>query len=317
MSCNLLHIVCDQFQARYLGFMGHPTVRTPNLDRLAAESVVFDSAFTPSPVCMAARGTLMTGRYPAAIRIRGMGVLPPWETTTAEVLRRHGYRTGAFGKTHITPELYTHKVLKSDVPILDPTPFLKDAEIPAVDDPAKEQYGFDEHVGCDDANRGNHEHWLAERAPELLEKEAEHPFDAPGDLWVSPYPSEHHHSTYIAELTTDFIRRQGRDPWFAHSGFIHPHHPFEAPQDQIDRYAVADIPMPRISSSVEREYVPEPMASAIDECEKYSDDVMRRIIHHYMASISLIDDNVGRLLDVLEATGQRDNTIIVFTSDHG
>lgn len=116
---NVLWIMTDQHRADCLGCMGHPLIRTPNLDRLAGAGVVFDNAFCQSPVCMASRASLFTGRYPQAIRVRGMGILPPLETTFPETLKRAGYLTAAFGKVHLTPEQYTRSRLGSDVPILD------------------------------------------------------------------------------------------------------------------------------------------------------------------------------------------------------
>jgi len=106
--------------------MGHPLVQTPNLDQLAESSVVFDNAFCQSPVCMASRASVLTGRYPCAVRVRGMGILPSSETTFPEVLQRTGFRTAAFGKGHLTPELYTLQQLKSDRPTLDLRRFAED-----------------------------------------------------------------------------------------------------------------------------------------------------------------------------------------------
>ena len=310
----------DQHRADCLGFMGHPCVQTPNLDALVRESVVFDRAFCQSPVCMASRGALFTGRYPAAIRIRGMGLLPPSEVTIAETLKRHGYRTGAFGKVHLTPEQYTKNQLKSSVPLLDWRLFAKDACLsPIPDDPYKVNYGFDLHIGCDDLGMGLHQEWLARHAPELVTlKPTRYDEPAPGDLYVSPYPSEYHHSTFIAQSCIDFLKaRQGGEPWFAFCSFVRPHHPFEAPADQIARYDFDAVPLPEAKGGVDPAFIPPPISDAIGELEGYSDTVIRRTILHYLASISLIDDNVGRILATLRENGQLDNTIIVFVADHG
>lgn len=310
----------DQHRADCLGFMGHPCVQTPNLDALAAESVVFDHAFCQSPVCMASRGALFTGRYPAAIRIRGMGILPPSEITIAETLKRHGYHTGAFGKVHFTPEQYARNVLKSDVPLLDWKLYAEPAGLaPIPDDPCKVNYGFDVHIGCDDACQGLHREWVARRAPELVSSKPIRYTDdqAPTDLYVSPYPSEHHQSSFIADSCADFIMSQDRNPWFAFCSFVAPHHPFEAPADQIARYDLDSIPLPEHKCGVDAACIPPPIADAVGEMDKCSDTVKRRIVLHYLAAISLIDDNVGRVIQALRDTGQLDNTIIVFVADHG
>jgi arylsulfatase len=318
---NVLWIMTDQHRADCLGFMGHPVVQTPNLDRLAESSVVFDNAFCQSPVCMASRAVLFTGRYPSAVRVRGMGILPPTETTFPEVLQCNGYQTAAFGKVHLTPELYTLNQLKRDVPSLDLQDFAPESMIaPILNDPCKANYGFQTHVGCEDILRGRHREWLKERAPELADAKRPSPMmaDGPKDLFVSPYPSEHHAATFVAESAEEFIRSQdGAKPWFTFCSFIGPHHPFEAPADQIARYDLNSIPLPELKGGVDPTCIPEPVASAIGGMSGYSDEVKRRIVLHYLARISLIDDGIGRLLDTLERTGQMEDTLILFTSDHG
>ncbi len=317
---NILWIMTDQHRADCLGFMGHPVVQTPHLDRLSGSGVVFDNAFCQSPVCMASRAVLFTGRYPAAIRVRGMGVLPPAETTFPEVLRREGYLTAAFGKVHLTPELYTLNQLKTDIPTLDWRRFAADGLLnPPPDDPCKENYGFDIHTGYEDALKGNFRKWLHDHAPALLERTSTPVSpDAPRDLWVSPYPSEFHPSTFIARNASDFIRsRNGRQPWFAFCSFVAPHHPFEAPADQIARYTADSMPLHDMVDDVDPALIPAPASGAIGEINRYSEEIQRRLLQHYLAGISLIDDNVGSLLDALRQTGQMEDTLIVFTSDHG
>jgi arylsulfatase len=318
---NVLWIMTDQHQAACLGCMGNSIIQTPNLDRLAAGGVLFENAFCQSPVCMASRASVFTGRYPEATRVRGMGVLPPGETTFPEQLRRHGYRTGAFGKVHLTPEVYTNQILKSEVPVLDWKRFAADAHItPVADDPFKENYGFETHVGCDDKCRGNYYEWLKNEAPELLEKEIKHFPDAPGDLYVSPMPSEYHHTTYIANQAESYIRsnKDSDTPWMTFCSFIAPHHPFDAPEDQIARYNDGDIPLPQTENiGVDIQNPPDALIPAIDEMKKYPENIQRMIIKHYYASISLIDDCVGSLIKALEETGQKNDTLILFVSDHG
>ncbi len=87
---NILWIMTDQHRADCLGVTSNGKVQTPHLDRLAGEGILFTKAFCRSPVCMASRAALFTGRTPAAINVRGMGILPPWETTFPEILQRNG-----------------------------------------------------------------------------------------------------------------------------------------------------------------------------------------------------------------------------------
>jgi len=318
---NILWIMTDQHRADCLGCMGNDVIQTPHLDRLAGQGVVFDNAFCQSPVCMASRASLFTGRYPEAAGVRGMGILPPVQTTLPEWLSRQGYATGAFGKVHFTPEKYTRQELGSDTPILDWRRFADDAHLaPIADDPYKENYGFQAHVGCDDACQGPFRDWLRERAPHLAD--ARRPPGVPGcsgDTFVSPFPSEFHQSTFIAERATAFVEHQAgsEQPWFALCSFVAPHHPFEAPADQIARYRHADIPLPQAKGGVSMTDVPPRLAMAIGEMDQYTPEAQRTMVQHYYASISLIDDCVGRLLDTLDATGQAEHTVVVFVSDHG
>jgi len=317
---NVLWIMTDQHRADCLGFMGHAAVQTPNLDRIASEGIVFEKAFCQSPVCMASRAALFTGRYPATVRVRGMGVLPPWETTFPEMLKRHGYRTGAFGKVHLTPEQYVHDQLRSEVPILDWQRFVEPAQLmPIAEDPCKKDYGFDVHVGCNDICQGNFREWLRHRAPEMLQEKPSIPFDGgPSDLYVSRYPSPYHPSTYIASQAADFIRSQeaGR-PWLTFCSFVAPHHPFEAPADQIARYPLDGVPLPEHKGGVQEAFIPAPVSAAIGEASRFPSTVQRRIVQHYLAAISLIDDGVSLLLDALRERNCLDNTLIVFVADHG
>lgn len=249
-----------------------------------------------------------------------MGILPPSETTFPEVLQRNGYRTGAFGKVHLTPEQYTLNQLQSDEPILDWRRFAADGLLqPVPDDPWKANYGFTDHVGVEDILPGRFRHWLRQRAPDLVGSKPIRPCpDAPGQLRISPYPSELHPSTFIADSAADFIKSQKSDqPWLAFCSFVAPHHPFEAPADQIARYDLDSVPLPEFKGGVDSAFIPPPAADAIGEMRHFPESIQRRIVQHYLASISLIDDNVGRLIESLDASGQREDTLIIFNSDHG
>jgi arylsulfatase A-like enzyme len=221
---------------------------------------------------------------------------------------------------HLTPEQYVKNELNSEVPILDWRRFAKAAHLrPVPDDPCKEDYGFKTHVGCDDACQGNFRDWLRTEAPEMLDRSRKRfSEDGPRDLLISPYPSEYHQSSFIAEKTVQYIRqRNPNEPWMAFCSFVAPHHPFEAPKDQIHRYDERDIPPPDIGEGVQIENPPEDLAAAIGEIETFPEKIQRRIVLHYYAAVSLIDDCVGRVLDALEESGQAEETVVVFVADHG
>lgn len=316
---NILWLMTDQHRADCLGVMGHPVAQTPNLDALAASGVCFEQAYCQSPVCMASRASVMTGRYPQAVGVRGMGILPAHEVTVGEHLQRAGYRTGAFGKLHLTPQLYTGHVLGVDEPVLDLQRFGPAALPEVAADPAKTNYGFQTYVGYDDALKGKHRRWLQEREPALLDAVPERfGDDHPRDLWVSPYPEALHPTTFVAERCVDYLRAQsGDEPWFSFCSFVAPHHPFEAPAETIARFPLEEMPLPDRRGGVVADHIPDPMRGAIDEMDRYSETAQRRLVQHYLAAIRLIDDGIGSIMQALRETGQLDNTIIVFVADHG
>ncbi len=141
----------------------------------------------------------------------------------------------------------------------------------------------------------------------------------PGDLYVSPYPPEYHQSSFIAKAAADYIRKQagGGRAWFTFCSFIAPHHPFEAPEKHINRLSPDMFDIPAQSKDSEKMFIPEKARKSWEEMEGWTDTVKRQIMQHYYASVSLIDDCTGALLDTLEEIGELENTIIIYTSDHG
>ena len=342
---NVILIMADQLRADALSCMGNDIVSTRNLDRLAADGVVFDRAFTNCPVCMASRGAIHTGRYPRTIRMPSMGILPPEETTVAETLRRAGYRTGVFGKLHFTPMGYTLRALGTEYELDDVTPFLEPAGVlsaatrAAVCDPFKKDYGFDVSFTTADSTWGHYLDWLAEVSPEhVMHHVAEnwgrarggvsygsspparrmfHPLVA--DFFDSHMPAELHPSYFIVEKTIEFIRDDRSRPFFAHCSFVDPHHPFNAPTPYNSMYRPDDMPTPP-ELDRDRCYppgLPEGVRKAIEKRATYPDELFRWALANYYGMVSHIDWCVGRLLGEIDALGLREDTIIIFTSDHG
>lgn len=166
---HVVLIMCDQLRADALGFMGNAVVQTPNLDRLAARGMIFDQMHVQSSVCIPSRAAILTGRYPRALRMSGgSSLLDPREVTLPECFQRAGYRTGLFGKLHLTPQQYTFKDLKTSHAICDAQPFLEAACIPKlVDDPMKRNFGFQTVVSHEDTLNGDYVQWLSKRDSEL------------------------------------------------------------------------------------------------------------------------------------------------------
>lgn len=333
----------DQHRADALGCTGNAIVETPNLDRMGRGGVIFDQAYVQCPVCMASRAAIHTGRYPSALRVPSMGVLPPSEVTLAEALKRAGYRTGMFGKLHLTPEGYTLHDRGVDRPVFDAGFFLEDAGIlsesnrAAVADPYKKNYGFDVCVGVEDMLWGNYLDWLAEVSPEHRRcavaenwgretdgvKYAQTPPAAPmfrshvTDFFDSRIPAEFHPSRFIVEKTLEFICKNQDRPFFAHCSFVDPHHPFNAPQPFGRMYPPEQMPIPPKVEGCYPENLPPGVRKKIERHAGFPDDLWQWALANYYGMISHIDSCLGRLFDGLRSMDLLENTIIVFTADHG
>jgi arylsulfatase A-like enzyme len=337
--------MADQFRADAMGCAGNQIVQTPHLDRLARHGVVFDRAFVQTPVCMASRASIFTGRYPRSTRVPSMGLLPPTETTLAEELRRAGYTTGLFGKLHFTPMGYTTRTLGHDYETNDATPFLEAAGIlsaatrAAVEDPYKRHYGFDVSKGAGDHTWGHYLDWLREAAPEHVKDHVSENWglgrdgvkygDAPpatrlfqptvSDFFDSHLPAEVHPSAWMVRETLAFAEANASRPWFAHCSFVDPHHPFNAAVPFNRMYRPADMPVPE---ELDREQciplrLPEGVVGQIQKTAECGPDFWQWARANYYGMVSHIDWCVGRLLDGLEAMGALEDTLIVFTADHG
>ena len=325
---HVVWILCDQLRADAVGFMGNRCARTPNLDRLARRGVIFDNLYVQSSVCMPSRGCMLTGRYPRAIRMgRGCPLLDPRETTLPEILQRANYRTGMFGKLHLTPQQYTRQVLKSDRPITDAGPFLAAAGLPpGPEDPVKRNYGFQEVVAFEDILWGEYGRWLAERDPTMPGMRYGPGGPRPGwqpqfevglkDVGVSPVPAALHPSAFIGASAADFFARRHREgPCFLHVSFVDPHHPWDPPEELAANYPPEEMPSPK---RAEGDFVwPPTLAARAHDFSEVTPHMARTTIAYYYAMIEMIDRAVGALVEAIERAGELDNTLFVFAADHG
>jgi arylsulfatase A-like enzyme len=342
---NLILIMTDQHRADALGCMGNGIIKTPNLDRVAERGTIFDNAFVQSPVCMASRAAIHTGRYPRAIRVPSMGLLPPTEITMAESLKRAGYNTGMFGKLHFTPQQFTLSKRGIDRPVFDAVFFLEEAGIlsaatqAAVDDPAKKNYGFDVCVGVEDFLWGNYLAWLSGLSPGHLKYFlAENmgcsaiagqynvkPTTTPvfssymRGLYDSRIPAELHPSRFIVEKTVEFIKSNRDVPFFAHCSFVDPHQPYNAPTPYNRMYPPDEMPVPS-ELNLQDCYppgLPSGVQTQIDEYIRFPTKLWQWALANYYGMISNIDDSLGRLFGELKDMDLLENTIVVFVADHG
>jgi arylsulfatase len=318
---SILLITCDQLRADCLGCYGNKIIRTPSIDSIAARGTRFENMFTAYPVCAPNRATLATGRYPSVHGLRRNGMfLPKSEVTMMEVLRQHGYATAGVGKMHFGPQW---RFNPDGSPLCDPGPEM--AVNPQPEPWELPWYGFEEAWITEDNRVGPYAEYLTEQGYDVWADP--HNFSYPQHQTVlSAYPVEHHQTTWIADRSIDFLDKQtGERPFFLWTSFVAPHHPFVVPAPYDTMYNPEDMPLSNFDET-ETEHWPEAYMRKYTLSEgsheaigmnKLTDADRQRIAAYYYGSITQIDEQIGRLVDILREKGMLEDTIIVFTADHG
>lgn len=291
-SHNVLFIIADDLNCN-MGVYGHPLVQTPHLDALAREGLTFQNAFTNFPVCGQSRASFMTGLYPEQNGVTLLRRLfrdyVPDVVTMPQHFRSQGYAVGRVGKL----------------------------------------YHYDNPLGVGTNGHDDPASWDFRVSPRGRDRVEEDKIFSvnPGYFGASL-------SWYAAEGTdeeqtdgmvaTESIRAlehfaAADEPFFMGVGFYRPHTPFVAPKSYFDLYDLADIEVPRVPTGY-LETLPEPAAKSIRRRKAEIDldeATARQAILAYYASISFLDAQVGRVMEALDELGLRENTVVVFTSDHG
>jgi arylsulfatase A-like enzyme len=298
---NVLLITTDQQRYDMLGANGNAQVRTPHLDALAARGALFAQATIQNTVCIPSRACLQTGRYTHQHGVCYMETviddtpgLPAWEQTFMERLQGAGYHTGAFGKIHMMPERGFHEM---QVTGGKGGRWTRSAGLPIGLAPLGRDYAA----------------WLEARHPggyEAIYEQRRRPEYQQYHTAISNVlPLDEYVDTWIAENTLDFIRRDHGRPFFAWCGFCGPHGPVDPPQPYDTLYEPEEVILPA-NFGVDDEG--RPRATTPEQ-----EWIARRWCAYYMGLVTLIDDMVGRLVEALEGRGLIENTLIVFTTDHG
>ena len=286
---NILWFCTDQQRFDTIHALGNPHINTPNLDRLVAEGVAFTHAFCQSPICTPSRASFLTGRYPANVRgcMNGNEEWGEGAPLVTALLAESGYDCGLSGKFHL-------------------------AGAHGREEPRPKEDGYRVfHWSHDPEDRYPSGHayadWLAAQGYSLRDLR-EDPASIPPDL---------HQTTWCTDRAIDFMsekRRKG--PWLMSVNVFDPHSPFDPPQEYRDRYDASKMPAPlfRQTDITTQSAIPGDFPNPSRPPQDFE---AHDVIAAYYAMIELIDDNVGRLLAALEETGQRQNTVIIFTSDHG
>jgi len=328
---NIICFVTDQQRADHLGCMGNPDLKTPNIDRLAREGVVFTESFVANVVCMPNRASMFTGRYPKAHRVRENGItLPLDEVVLPEVLRRAGYQTASFGKIHLAPFCVTKETVSHEYELYESIEHWKQGgELPLPYYGLEHIYYVGAHVN---GAYGHYKRDLDRDHPGMHEKlDTKHalpPMLSAHQAWRIALPEELHYNTAIADKTIEYIKARNADqPFFAWCSFPDPHHPCAAPRPWCDMYDPKKITFAPPRAENEFDLLPpycreafegrQPIAGLASDLGSITDEQYREILAMTYGMISMVDHNVGRVVNSLEELGLLDDTIVVFLSDHG
>lgn len=319
--------MCDQLRWDYLSCYGHTTLKTPNIDALAARGVRFSNAFCQAPLCGPSRASFYTGRYMSSHGV--MANHDPTridELTLSDYLKPLGYRSALVGKTHnrksrdVIRELGidTDSELARHAGSGGFEPFeLHEGLYPGTNVP--KNHGYTDYL--------NQQGYPGENPWQEFANSGE---DKDGNIrsgWRlrnSVFPSrvaeEHSESAFLTDRAINFLDQQKSDkPWCLHLSYIKPHWPLIAPAPYHNLYSAADV-QPAQKAKQERDN-PHPVNAVFmqqEYSESYSrDDVREGVIPVYMGLIRQIDDQLGRLFEHMQKNEMLEQTMIVFTSDHG
>ena len=323
---NILFIMADQLRADYLGCNGHPTIKTPNIDKLAKNGVNFTRAYCQAPVCGPSRMSFYTGRYAFSHGASYNNVpLNLSEKTLGEYLRPLGYRVGLVGKTH----------MKRDDEGMSRLGINPDTSRGVL----LSQCGFEPFERDD----GLHPDQSVNPDLRYNQYLREHGFegDNPWHLWANSaendngdvlsgwhmrnchlparVPEEHSETAYTTNRAMDFINEAADQPWCLHLSYIKPHWPYIAPAPYHDMYSADDI-LPAVRSEAERDNAHPVIAAFMNHSEGIAfsrEETRKTVIPAYMGLITQLDDHIGRLMQFLEERDMLDDTTIVLTADHG
>ncbi len=340
---NFLFITADQHRGDCFGFEGR-AVKTPHLDQFAAEGTVFRDCITPNPICQPARASILTGLLPRTHGVSDNGIdLDPelGRRGFAGSLSEAGYDTALIGKAHFAT---AHTFAPTG------TPECRDS-MPKYDENWFGPYmGFDyvelvveghnEHVPLAPPNGQHYERWFfsdghGDEKNELYQKNLGPDTHGAPQTFHSGLPVAWHNSTWVGDRTIAYLnQRSDKDaPFCVWASFPDPHHPFDCPLpwSLLHRPEDVDLPEHRTRDLDRRpwwhraslEGKPQIRVDLAEFREKFSrlpqlpDEQLREVIANYYGMISLIDHNVGRILIELRRLGLDENTIVIYSADHG
>lgn len=311
---NILFILADQWRAECLSAVGHPVAKTPHLDALAADGVLFTQHYVQASPCGPSRTSILTGMYLQNHRsVRNGTPLDARFTNLAIEMRRAGYDPTLIGYTDTSvdprgrpaddPALRTYEGVMNGFRPLLPLP-----EIPLLWLAHLRRHGYDVPPAI--------KVYDVPRVPDYPDTAERGPYIVP-----PVYKAEHSQTAFSTDWAIDHIEAQGNAPWFLHLVYLAPHTPWTAPEPYNRLHDPASVPMPRRTANVAEESRQHPFLAwrlgLGNDSQRLSEAHLRQMRATYYGLISEVDDQIGRLVAYLKRTGRYDDTLIVFSCDHG
>jgi len=285
---NILWYCTDQQRFDTIGALGNPYVRTPSLDGLVEGGVAFTHTYCQSPICTPSRSSFMTGMYPSRLHNtrNGNESFPPYPPVVSKIIADSGYDCGLVGKFHLQSSGRRTE--------------------PRIDD------GFSfwkfSHAPRDDWKEGHdYVDWVKSKGGDLnsLRDQEER------------VPTELHQTTWTTDMALEFLSQKRNGPWMLNLNPYDPHPPFVPPKSYADLFDPASMPGPHFRPSDLKTQEKLSLCDFQDEVRTPEEHDAKRNQALYYAMIAQIDDQFGRILTFLRNSGEIDNTVVIFTSDHG
>jgi arylsulfatase len=301
---NILWICTDQQRFDTIRALGNAHIHTPHLDRLIAEGVAFTQAYAQSPICTPSRASFLTGRYPSTIHVNrnGNGYFPESTTLVTRTLADAGYDCGLVGKLHLSAAHGRVEVRPDD---------------------GYRVFKWSHHPKPESfwpTADHDYQRWLQEQGVDWDEAYGSGPLEGWDNqsAYQPGIDAQYHQTTWCADEAIAFMSEKRDSPWLMSVNPFDPHPPFDPPAGHLQRVNAENMPLPRfLQAEMESQLDFEGIDHQTEKPLAPWQYDARRMVAAYYAQIELMDQQVGRMIEALRAPGQRENTIVVFMSDHG
>ncbi|GGF26635.1 sulfatase [Echinicola rosea] len=295
---NVLFIIADDLTANAVSCYGNPLKITPNIDQLAAEGTRYERAYCQFPVCGPSRASFMSGYYPHATETfgytSGRENIGPDKVTWSQLFKNNDYYTARVSKIY-------HMGVPGDI--------------------EKGSHGADDAASWQERFNSQGPEWKAEGEAELVQNNPYHTLERKGGNVMTIVKASGddlaHSDGKTAEKASELLRAHKGDPFFLAVGFVRPHVPFVAPKDYFEAYPYREMVLPPKVIGDWDDIPANGINYVTTVNAEMSEDQERKAISGYYASVSYMDAQIGKVLKTLKDEGLEDNTIVIFTSDHG